>query len=216
MIRVLLADDHNIVRDGIAHILEKEPDISVVAQAENGREAVKLAMELAPDLVLMDMGMPDMNGIEATRRIEAGVGGCNVIILSMYSDKRFVKQALAAGARGYLLKGCAGAELVSAIRAVAVNELYVCSQIVEVVVNNYVKQARGHISASNADLSPREREVLQLIAEGKNTKEIACVLEIGTKTVETYRAQLMKKLNIFNVALLTKYAVREGMTSLDG
>lgn len=216
MIRVLLADDHNIVRDGISHILEKEPDISVIAQADNGRVAVKLAMELSPDIILMDMGMPVMNGIEATRRIVDATEECNVIILSMYSDKRFVQQALAAGAKGYLLKGCAGAELISAIRAVACNELYVCSKIVEVIVNNYVKQQTfGDISVSVADLTPREREVLQLIAEGRNTKEIAYVLEIGTKTVETYRQQLMKKLNIFNIAALTKYAVREGMTSLE-
>lgn len=215
MIRVILADDHNIVRDGISYILEREPDISVIAQAENGRAAVKLATELSPDVVLMDMGMPEMNGIEATRRIVDEMKKCNVVILSMYSDKRFVKQALAAGAKGYLLKGCAGAELISAIRAVADNELYVCSKIVEVIVNNYVKQTHGDISASTADLTAREREVLQLIAEGKNTKEIAFMLEIGIKTVETYRQQLMKKLNIFSVASLTKYAVREGMTSLE-
>ncbi len=215
MIRVLLADDHNIVRDGISHILEKEPDISVIAQAENGRVAVKLAMELSPDIVLMDMGMPEMNGIEATRRIVDTMENCSVVILSMYSDKRFVRQALAAGAKGYLLKGCAGAELIRAIRAVAGKEVYVCSKIVDVIVNNYVKQSHGDLSASAADLTPREREVLQLMAEGKNTKEIAFMLEIGAKTVETYRQQLMRKLKIFNVASLTKYAVREGMTSLE-
>src|SRR6266568_4723996 len=153
-IRVLLADDHKIVREGIYYILEREPDIAVVAQAENGRMAVQLALELLPDVILMDMGMPEMNGIEATDRITTETLECKVIILSMYSDKRFVTQALKAGAKGYLLKGCAASELVHAIRTVAANDLYVCSKIVEVIVDNYVKESQGEIAKSSVELSP--------------------------------------------------------------
>lgn len=215
-IRVLLADDHKIVREGIFYILDRELDIDVVGQAEDGKSAVQMALELLPDVILMDMGMPEMNGIEATGRIIAEMPQCRVIILSMYSDKRFVTQALKIGAKGYILKGCASGELVQAIRAVANDEMYICSEILEVIVDNYVKESPGEIAKSTVDLSPREREVLMLIADGKNTKEIAAIINIGIKTVETYRQQLMKKLNIFNIAVLTKYAVREGLTSLEG
>lgn len=214
-IRILLADDHKIVREGIFFILDREPGIEVIGQAEDGESAVKKAMELLPDVILMDMGMPQMNGIEATMQILAEVPQCKVIILSMYSDKRFVTQALKVGAKGYILKGCASSELVQAIRSVAIGEMYICSQILEVIVDNYVKYSPVEIAKSSEELSPREREVLMLIADGKNTKEIAAIINIGIKTVETYRQQLMRKLNIFNVAVLTKYAVREGLTSLD-
>ena len=214
-IRVLLADDHKIVREGIFYILEREPDIDVIGQAEDGRSAVQMALELVPDVILMDMGMPEMNGIEAAGRIAAERPQCRVIILSMYSDKRFVTQALKVGAKGYLLKGCAADEMVLAIRTVADNDMYICSKILEVIVDNYVKESPAEIDKSSVDLSPREREVLKLIADGRNTKEIAAIINIGIKTVETYRQQLMKKLNIFNIAVLTKYAVREGLTRLE-
>lgn len=213
-IKVLLADDHKIVREGIFYILDREEDIDVVGQAEDGKSTVQMALKLLPDVILMDMGMPEMNGIEATGQIIAELPQCRVIILSMYSDKRFVTQALKVGAKGYILKGCASGELVQAIRAVANDEMYICSEILEVIVDNYVKESPGEIAKTTVELSPREREVLMLIADGKNTKEIAAIINIGIKTVETYRQQLMNKLNIFNIAVLTKYAVREGLTSL--
>jgi len=215
MIRVLVADDHKIVREGIVHILEREQDISVVAQADNGRLAVELAKEHKPDVVLMDMSMPEMNGGEAARRITEELGDCRVLILSMHSDKRYVSRALASGAKGYMLKGSSPGELVTAIRNVAAGELYVCTKLVSTVVDNYVRQLQGKDSPSSPELSNREREVLQLIAEGNNTKEIALLLGISTKTVETFRRNLMTKLDLFNVASLTRYAVREGIITID-
>ncbi len=213
MIRLLLADDHNIVREGICHVLGREQDITIIAQTDNGRSAVQLAIEHQPDVILMDMSMPKMNGVEATRLIASEAPACRVIMLSMHSDKHFVTQALNAGVNGYLVKGCDSDELLGAIRAVANGETHVCSKLVESVINSYVQQKENHPEPI-AELTPREQEVLKLITGGNNTKEIAVSLGIGTKTVETYRQQLMKKLNIFNVAILTKYALREGVTSI--
>lgn len=214
-IRILLAEDHKIVREGIYYLLEREPDLEVVGQADDGRAAIDKVTKLMPDIALIDMKMPELNGIEVTRQISTIAPHCKVIILSMYSDKRFVTQALNAGAKGYLLKGCASDELVHAVRTVHDNSLYICPKITEVIVDNYVKTSPVETTGSTPELSPREKEVLQLIADGKNTKEIAAILNIGTKTVETYRQQLMKKLKIFNIAILTKYAVREGLSNID-
>jgi DNA-binding NarL/FixJ family response regulator len=215
MITVLLAEDHQIVREGISLVLKHEPDVSVVAETDNGRDALLKTTELSPDVVLMDMTMPDMNGIEATRRITSTVENAKVLILSMHSDKRFVEQALQAGAKGYLLKGCSSRDLLDAIREVAAGKMYFSPQIMEIIVNNFTKRLPGEAAAVGANLTPREREVLQLVAEGHNTKEIAFILKVNFKTVETYRQQIMKKLNLFTVAEITKYAIREGMTSLD-
>ena len=215
-IRVVLADDHRIVRHGLRSLLEKERDIEVVAEAANGREAVHLARELRPDVVVMDLSMPDLNGIEATRQVLEEDPDAKVLALSMHSDKRFVAGVLSAGASGYLLKDCALDELVRAIRTVAVNQTYLSPSIAGVVVQGYTQQIRDKDVPVASSLSSREQEVLQLMAEGKPVKEIASTLNLSVKTVETHRHQIMSKLGVYSVAELTKYAIREGLTSLDG
>jgi DNA-binding NarL/FixJ family response regulator len=216
MIKVMLVDDHSIVREGIRILLEKFPDISVLAEADNGRSALELIAQLAPDVVLMDISMPGMNGIEATQRIVADHPMVRVLMLSMHKDKRFVSQAFRAGAKGYLLKDCASAELVKAVRAVACGEVYVCSGVIEVVMDDYIKRIPESFEQADAALTSREREVLQLIAEGNNAKNIAYLLKINVKTVDTHRQQIMKKLKLFSIAELTKYAIREGVASVHG
>lgn len=215
MIKIMIVDDHNIVREGIRTILDKYPDLKVVAEANDGRSAVESVAEVRPDVVLMDMSMPGMNGIEATQRIHAEHPEVRVLILSMHKDKRFVTQGFQAGARGYLLKDCASGELVQAVRTVAAGEMYVCSGIVEVVIDDYIRRIPESFDSSQAQLTPREREVLQLIAEGNNAKNIAFLLKINVKTVDTHRQQIMKKLKMYSIAELTKYAIREGVTSID-
>jgi DNA-binding NarL/FixJ family response regulator len=214
-IRVLLADDHNIVREGLMSLLEKEPDIEVVAMADNGRTAVQLAGELKPDVAVLDIAMPEMNGIEATRRISDDDPGIKVLALSMHSARRFVTEALSAGAKGYLLKDCAAEELVRAIRTVAGNETYLSPKVAGLIVKDYLKHTPDSSPSAESSLTNREREVLQLIAEGECTKEIAFKLSVSIKTVETHRQQIMKKLNLHSVAELTRYAIREGLTPLD-
>jgi DNA-binding NarL/FixJ family response regulator len=212
-IRTILADDHKMFRDGLRALIEKEQDIKVIGEAENGRTTVQLARELSPDVVVMDIGMPDLNGVEATRQIVTQCPSVRVIALSMHSDKRFVTEMLHAGASGYLLKDCAFQELAQAIRTVARNQAYLSPRIAGVVVTDYA----GRLPATKvAALTPREREVLQLLAEGKNTKEIASALNVSVKTVETHRAQIMERLDLHSVAELTKFAIREGLTSLEG
>jgi len=214
-IKVLLADDHKMVRAGLRSLLEKEPGITVIAEADNGREAVELACNLLPDVAVIDISMPDMNGIEAIRRVVTEHPSVRTLALSMHSDRRFVVEALKVGAKGYLLKDAAADELVTAIRTVAADEMYICSKIAHIVLKDYLQRSPEIISAVASPISPREREVLQLVAEGQNTKEIAFTLGVSVKTVETHRQQIMKKLNLFSVAELTKYAIREGLTSLD-
>ncbi|QWV94509.1 response regulator transcription factor [Geomonas oryzisoli] len=215
MIRVMIVDDHSIVREGIRILLEKFPDIEVVADADNGRSALEVAGSASPGVVLMDTSMPGMNGIEATQRLGVECPSARVLILSMHKDKRFVAQAFRAGARGYLLKDCTSAELVHAVRAVAAGEIYVCSGIIGVVIDDYIKRIPDSFAQSEAALTPREREVLQLIAEGNNAKNIAFLLKINVKTVDTHRQQIMKKLKLYSIAELTKFAIREGVTSLE-
>jgi len=210
--RVILADDHKMFRDGLRALIEKEPDIRVIGEAETGRAVVRLAGELSPDVVVMDIGMPDLNGIEAARQIVAQSPNIRAIALSMHSDKRLVTEMLHAGASGYLLKDCAFQELAQAIRTVARNHAYLSPRIAGVVVTDYA----GRLPTTKvAALTPREREVLQLLAEGKNTKEIASALNVSVKTVETHRAQIMERLDLHSVADLTKFAIREGLTSLE-
>lgn len=214
--RILLADDHRIVRQGLRSLLEAEADFSVVAEADNGRMAVELTESLGPDVVVMDVGMPEMNGVEATRRIVVNNPQVKVVALSMHSDRRFVAEMLKAGAAGYLLKDGAFEELVGAIRTVAAGRTYLSPRIADVVVEGYLRnQAAPSEPTAYAKLSPREREVLQLLAEGKATKEAAAALHLSVKTVETHRRQIMEKLNLYSVAELTKYAIREGLTSLE-
>jgi len=213
-IKVLLADDHKIVRDGLRTLLEKNPDIVVAGEAEDGREALQMAKKLLPDVVVMDIAMPDLNGIEATRQILADRSDVRVVALSMHSDKRFVSEMLKAGASAYLLKDCAFEELITAIRTVMKGKIYLSPGIAGVVIGEYIKKDAKADSSVFSLLSDREREVLQLMAEGKTTKEVASYLHVSVKTVETHRTNIMTKLDIHSIAELTKYAIREGLTSL--
>ena len=214
-IRIVLADDHKIVRDGLTSMLQAQPDMDVVAQADNGRSAVQMADELRPDVVVMDVGMPDLNGIEATRQVTEAAPGVHVIALSMHSDRRFVEGMLSAGASGYILKDSAFEELAAAIRTVVDGRTYLCPTVTGIVVANYVRRRPGPESTVRTALTPREREVLQLLAEGKATKQVASRLGVSVKTIETHRSRIMEKLGIHSIAELTKYAIREGLTSLD-
>jgi DNA-binding NarL/FixJ family response regulator len=214
-IKILLADDHKIVRDGLRALIERYPDMEVVAEAADGRTAVRLAKELAPNVAIMDISMPDMNGIEAARQIVAEAPRVKILTLSMHSDGRYVKQLFSAGSSGYLLKECAVDELVNAIHAVAGNQIYLSPRITHVVLTEYLsKQPMAEASVFSV-LTAREREVLQLMAEGKTTKEIAYSLDLSVKTVEAHRQKIMEKSNIHSIAELTKYAIREGLTSVE-
>jgi len=213
-IRIIIADDHEIVRNGLCSLIEKEPDFEVIAEADNGRTAVRIVLELAPEVVIMDIAMPDMNGIEAARQIIAALPNTRVIALSMHAERRYVMEMLKAGASGYILKDNAYEELSRAIRTTLTNRTYLSPQISEIVIGDYVKQLQLVNDSVFSLLSPREREVLQLLAEGHSTARIADRLCISVKTVETYRQHIMEKLNIRNIADLTKYAIREGLTSL--
>jgi len=214
-IKILLADDHKIIREGLHALLEQHSDMKVVAEAEDGRKAVELAGRLRPDVAILDIGMPHLNGIEAARRMTAEVHGIKVIGLSMHSDKRFVSEMFQAGASGYLLKDCASEELARAIRAVVHGQTYISPGIAGVVIGDYVQHLGVPHGSAASILSGREREVLQLLAEGKSTKQSALSLHVSIKTIETHRQNIMRKLNVYSVAELTKYAVREGLTSLD-
>ncbi len=214
-IKVLLADDHKLFRDGLSTLLNKQPDMRVVGEAKDGTSSVQLARELDPDFILMDISMSDLNGIEATRRILAERPRTKVLMLSMHSDRRFVIEALKAGACGYLLKDSAFEELLVAIKTARENQFYLSREITSIVVEDYINLVKSAESSAFAILTNREREVLQLIAEGKATKEIANQLNVSVKTIETHRKQLMDKLNIHSIAELTKYAIREGITPLE-
>jgi DNA-binding NarL/FixJ family response regulator len=214
-IRILLADDHGIIREGLRALLAKQNGMEVVAEADNGRSAVQLAKKLHPTVAVIDVSMPDLNGFEATRQIVASVPGVKVLALSMHSDKRYVSEMLKAGASGYLLKDCAFEEVSHAIAAVLRGEVYLSPRIVGVVIADYLNQSAGQETTPDAALSAREREVLQLIAEGRTTKQIAVSLNVSPKTIETHRHQIMEKLDMHSVAELTKYAIRQGLTSLD-
>jgi two-component system, NarL family, response regulator NreC len=213
--RVLIADDHRIVRDGLRALLEKQADINVVADAENGRATVQMALRLKPEIVIMDVSMPDLNGIDATRLIVSQLPGVRVIGLSMHSDRRFVAQMFKAGASAYLLKDCAFEELFRAVRVVLAGQTYLSPEIAGPVMEDYVRRFSETDTTGFSVLTAREREVLQLLAEGKSTKHVAANLNLSIKTVETHRQQIMSKLNIKNAADLVKYAIREGLTSLE-
>ena len=214
-IKVLLVDDHAIIREGLRSLLEKQPEIEVIADTDDGRKAVELVRELLPNIVIMDITMPGLNGIEATRQITAGFPAVKVIALSIHSKRRFVADMLSAGATGYILKECLFDELVQAIKAVAAGGRYLSPMITDVVVSDYVKRLSATADSPFEALKAREREVLQLVTEGKSTKQIALELHVSTKTIEANRRQIMEKLNIHSVAELTKYAVREGLTTLE-
>jgi two-component system response regulator NreC len=215
-IRVLIADDHKIMLAGLRSLLEKQTDFDVVGEAENGRKAVQMAQEKTPDVVVMDVSMPDLNGIEATKQIVESLKATRVIALSMHSDKRFVMGMLRAGASGYLLKDCASQELANAIHQVAKGKKYLSPDITGVVIDDFLLGgSQEGVATATGVLSAREREVLQLIAEGWSTKQIASHLYVSIKTIETHRRQIMKKLDLHTIADLTKYAVREGLTSIE-
>jgi two-component system response regulator NreC len=211
-IKVVIADDHQIVREGLRAMLEKEHDIKVVGEAVDGRMTERLARELVPDVIIMDVAMPDLNGIEATRQIVAELPGVKIIALSMHDDRRFVLNMFKAGAAGYMLKDCAFKDLAKAIRVVMTHKTYLSHEIADIVVKDYLASTSPTESSVFQLLSPREREVLQLIAEGKTSAQIADNLHISVKTVESHRQQIMIKLKIKSVAELTKYAIREGLT----
>lgn len=218
MTRVLLADDHKIVRDGLRAMLDAQPQIQVVGEAEDGRTAVDMALQLHPDIVVMDIGMAGLNGIDATRRIVAELPTTRVVALSMHTDRRFVSEMLAAGASAYLVKDGAFEDLIVAIQAVMRGRVYLSERVAGVVVQDYVQRLGGggeQMLSPLSKLSLREREVLQLAAEGGSTKEIASSLGLSVKTVETHRRQIMEKLGIYNLAGLIKFAIREGLTTLE-
>jgi len=213
--RILLADDHKIIRDGLRSLLEKETDMVVAGEAENGRKALQLTRKLNPDVIIMDVSMPDLNGIDAARQILGEQPGVKVVALSMHSEKQFVEGMLRAGVSGYLLKDTAFEELVKAIRIVCANKKYLSPDITDIVLQDYLHPAAANDDKPDVLLTNREREVLQLIAEGRTTRKTADKLHISIKTVETHRKNIMEKLNLRTVAELTKYAVREGITSLE-
>lgn len=214
-IRIILADDHKIIRDGLSSLLEQEDDIDVIAQAKDGHRTVELVRKLSPDMTIMDIGMPSLNGIEATRQIINEFPKMKVIALSMHSDKKFVTEMLKAGASGYLLKNCAFEELAEAIRTVMSGKVYLSPSITNVVIDSCIKKSSDSGPTVFSALTNREREILQLLAESNTTKQVARMLHISAKTVETHRSKIMHKLGFDNMVSLTKYAIREGLTSLD-
>lgn len=215
-IRIILADDHIVMREGLCALLNTYSDMLIVGEADNGRDAVSLARKHTPDVVVMDISMPDMNGADATCQIVAENKFSKVVALSMYSDKRFVDKMLRAGAMGYLLKNCATKELVFAIRCVVKGQTYLSPNIAGTVVKEYIKNGISpSVVNSDAPLTLREREIVQLIAEGGGTKGIADKLCLSPKTIETHRRRIMEKLQYDSIAQLVKYAIREGLTELN-
>jgi DNA-binding NarL/FixJ family response regulator len=214
-VTILLADDHEIVRAGLRALLAHEPGLSVVGEAGDGRVAVEEAARLRPHVIVIDVSMPGLNGVDATKQIKARVPEIKVIALSMYCEKALVKRMLQAGAMAYLLKDCAAEDLVAAIRCVMTNQFHFSIAIALALREKVGGQASAGCLPETAGLDPQQRELLQLLAEGKNTKEIAERLRLSPKTVDLYRRRLMEKLQLWSIAELTKYAVRQGITPLD-
>jgi DNA-binding NarL/FixJ family response regulator len=213
-ITVFLADDHAVVRNGLCVLLDSQPDIRVVGGAADGRDAVRQVAELRPDVAVIDIVMPDLSGIEATRRVLEVCPSTQVIILSMHSSEEYVLRALQAGARGYLLKESAGDEVIDAIRAVYAGHRYLSEDVSDKLIDEYLRLYEASEAKDPlARLSPRELEVLKLVVEGKTSPEIASILSLSPKTVETYRGRLMRKLGISDISSLVKFAIRHGLTS---
>jgi DNA-binding NarL/FixJ family response regulator len=214
-VRILVADDHEVVRKGLRSLLEGEPGLEVVGEASNGREAVERALAAKPDVVVLDIGMPELNGLEATRRIVKAMSRTEVLILTVYESEEVIREVLRAGARGYVLKSDAGRLLLSAIESVAAHKPFFTSRVSELVLAGFlsgdVRNEAGEDSGT--PLTPREREVLQLLAEGRTNKEVAARLGIGLKTVETHRMNLMAKLGLHSVVDLVRYAIRNGIVA---
>lgn len=211
--RIVLVDDHEIVREGMCALLQRCPDIEVVGQAGDGRTAVALVQKLQPDIVIMDIGMPNLNGIDATQQMLAENPHLKILALSTHSDAWMVAKMIRAGAKGYMLKESAFSELANALQAIMEGKTYLCSQIASVVFTDYVNMLTNPTWAAGEPLTTREREVLQLVAEGHTTRQIAKILGLSPKTVDSHRDHIMKKLNIRTIAGLTKYAIQEGLTS---
>jgi DNA-binding NarL/FixJ family response regulator len=211
--RILIADDHEVVRRGIRALIESHPGWEVCGEAQDGREALERAREVKPDLILLDVGMPNLNGLEAARQILASCAVTQILILTMHYSPQLVREILALGARGFLLKSDAGRDLVTAVEAVQNHRTFFTSQVTQIMVDGYLnpdqteKTSRGH-------LTPREREVLQLLAEGKTSKEVAVALNLSVKTAETHRTNIMRKLDLHSVADLTLYALRHGIAQV--
>ena len=215
-ISILIADDHRVVLDGLRLLLETKGDIKVVGEAVTGREAVQKARELKPDIVIMDIAMPELNGIEAAQQISILLPATRIIILSMHSTTEHVMRALKAGAQGYLLKESTGTELMDAVRAVSAGHRYMSQKISDILIDKCVDHPDARLAEHPLDcLSPREREILPLVAEGKTSLEIAQIIFLSPKTVETYRSRLMQKLGIKNIPDLIKFAIQQGVTPLE-
>jgi two-component system response regulator NreC len=213
--RILIVDDHGIVREGLKSLIEQQTEMEVVGEADNGETAVQLTQELSPDVVIMDVSMPSLNGVEATRYILQKKPDVKVIILSMHIDRHIVKKSLEAGASGYVLKSNLFDELLNALEAVKTHGFYLSPRITGIVVENYRTQQVVNTTQEQTELTARERQILQLVAEGKTIKEVARILHISPKTADANRRRIMNKLEIFNTAELIKYAIREGLTSLE-
>jgi two-component system, NarL family, response regulator NreC len=213
-LRILLADDHIVMRTGLRALLERQPNLEVVGESENGRETVALAASLKPDVIVMDVGMPVLNGIEATQTIVTQNPTVAVVILSMHADESYVMRALKAGARGYLLKDSAAADLIGAIQAISQGKSFFSPKVSRILAEDYVRVLKQKGAVDTYDLlTSREREILQLLAEGKTNKEVATALNISAYTVETHRSHILQKLNLHNSAELVLYAVRKGIIS---
>jgi len=214
-IKIILADDHQVMREGLKSLLNQQKDMQVIGEADDGQAVVRLTKKLEPDIVVLDIGMPNMNGIQATQHIVAEVPDTKVLALSMHSDHQFVVKMLQAGASGYMLKDCALEELISAVRTISNGKFYLSKDVTGVVISDYINKIQAIDSIGQPVLTSRERETLQLIAEGKSTADTAKLLNVSTKTIETHRKNIMDKLDIHSIAELTKYAVRVGLTSIE-
>ncbi|MBF0226425.1 MAG: response regulator transcription factor [Desulfobacterales bacterium] len=214
-IKVLIADDHDIIRDGLKALIDKKSGMEVIAEAKNGRQAVQLAVKLKPDVIVMDISMPELNGIDASRQIMSELPSTKIIALSIHTQKRFVVGMFKAGVSAYLPKYSASEELFNAISTVMKGQIYISPKIAGVVIKDYLNRLPETEKYGIEILTEREREVLQLIAEGSKTKDIATKLHVSVSTVETHRRQIMEKLNLFSIAELTKFALKEGLISLD-
>ena len=214
-IRIALCDDHQIIREGLRSLLDKQKDMTVVGEGTNGHDAIRLAQESSPDVMVIDVAMPDLNGISAARRLRLDFPTLRILALSMHSDKHFVTGMLEAGASGYMLKDCAFSELATAIRALMGGGIYISPRIAGDVLHEFAQRVKPTRKATGVELTDREKEILQLIAEGHSTKKISSTLHVSVKTVETHRQHIMQKVGVHNIASLTKYAIREGLTTLE-
>lgn len=214
VLRILIADDHEVARKGIRSLLESHPEWEVCAEASDGREAVECASRLEPDIILLDIGMPNLNGLDAARQILATTPGARILILTVHDSEQVVREVLAVGARGFLLKSDAGRDLLAAVEALQRRRTFFTSSVAQLMVEGYLRPHEKGDPSRQCVLTPREREVIQLVAEGKTTKQIAIALSLSVKTAETHRTNLMRKLNLHSVAALTLYAVRNGIVHI--